>query len=294
MNQSDKPTLRIHEDPAFLREAVNYTAAETGFLARLVEKDYFATLFLSHLAGHDGANLVFKGGTCLAKIHSEFYRLSEDLDFVIPVNDGATRNDRRLLVEDAKSFYSNLSESSAGIYRAKKLQGANQSKQFLGAVGYRSVLDGREQTIKVEISLREPLLCPVEDAQALTILISPASERQMVPPVPVRCISLKEAMAEKFRAALTRRIAAIRDFYDIGHAVSHLGLDIDDPDFVELVKSKLAVPGNDPINLDPRRFDNLRSEMNETLRPVIRSDDLPSFDFEFAIGLAKQMAEKVS
>ena len=38
---------------------------------------------------------MLKGGTCLAKAHAEFYRLSEDLDFVIPSPIDATRSERR-------------------------------------------------------------------------------------------------------------------------------------------------------------------------------------------------------
>lgn len=36
-------------------------------------------------------------------------------------------------------------------------------------------------------------------------------------PVMLPCISKIEAFAEKFRAAMTRREVAIRDFYDIDH-----------------------------------------------------------------------------
>ena len=32
---------RLHDDVAYFRSAVSYTAAETGFLDVLVEKDYF-------------------------------------------------------------------------------------------------------------------------------------------------------------------------------------------------------------------------------------------------------------
>lgn len=38
--------LRLHEDPSLFREAVNFTAAETGFTSRLVEKDYFCSVLL--------------------------------------------------------------------------------------------------------------------------------------------------------------------------------------------------------------------------------------------------------
>ena len=42
--------IRLHEDPDLFREAVNYTAACTGFVARLIEKDYFCSIVLQRLA----------------------------------------------------------------------------------------------------------------------------------------------------------------------------------------------------------------------------------------------------
>ena len=54
--------LRLHEDAALFREAVNYTAVQVGFAPRLVEKDYFCSVLLAHLEGA-GAGLVFRGGT---------------------------------------------------------------------------------------------------------------------------------------------------------------------------------------------------------------------------------------
>ncbi len=51
---SRKPTaIRCHEDPALFVEALNFTAADTGFAARLIEKDYFCSLVLDYLAGTD-------------------------------------------------------------------------------------------------------------------------------------------------------------------------------------------------------------------------------------------------
>lgn len=83
MNKPEPIAIRTHEDRDWFLEAVNFTAATTGFSPRLIEKDYFCTVLLQHLA--TAGVLVFKGGTCLAKVHGEFYRLSEDLDFVIPM-----------------------------------------------------------------------------------------------------------------------------------------------------------------------------------------------------------------
>jgi predicted nucleotidyltransferase component of viral defense system len=81
MSKAEPPAINAHEDEALFRDAVRFTAEESGFMPRLIEKDYFCTLLLDHLSRAGGAELVFKGGTSLTKIHSELYRLSEDLDY---------------------------------------------------------------------------------------------------------------------------------------------------------------------------------------------------------------------
>jgi predicted nucleotidyltransferase component of viral defense system len=62
------PIRRHVEDPDLLLQAIEYTARQTGFHPRLVEKDYFCSVVLEHLSAN-GEALHFKGGTCLAKIH---------------------------------------------------------------------------------------------------------------------------------------------------------------------------------------------------------------------------------
>ena len=81
------------------------------------------------------------------------------------------------------------------------------------------------ETIKIEVGLREPLLLPATRQKTGTIILDPISTKPMVKPFTMTCISKKEAYAEKFRAALTRRDAAIRDFFDIDYAVRQLGLE---------------------------------------------------------------------
>ena len=62
MTVSELPPIQLHEDPELFGESVDYTSATTGFVARLVEKDYFCSVVLQHLASV--SNLVFRGGTC--------------------------------------------------------------------------------------------------------------------------------------------------------------------------------------------------------------------------------------
>lgn len=69
------------------REKVREFCKSTGELLGtksepLIEKDLYLTIILAELQNtklHE--NLVFKGGTCLAKAYLNYHRFSEDLDF---------------------------------------------------------------------------------------------------------------------------------------------------------------------------------------------------------------------
>ena len=65
---------------------------------------------------------------------------------------------------------------------------------------------------------------------------------------PVAVLSRQEAYAEKLRAALSRREPAIRDHYDVDHAFRTGRIQPQDGRLVDLVRQKLAVPGNEPID----------------------------------------------
>jgi predicted nucleotidyltransferase component of viral defense system len=292
MVEPEPHAIRVHEDAVLFREAVNYTAAETAFAPRLIEKDYFSTLLLSHLSMADPA-LVFKGGTCLAKVHAGFYRLSEDLDFVISVSEKTSRSERSRLVAGLKNAVGRLERDLPACHVVTPLRGANNSTQYIAVIGYASLVLGQQDTIKVEIALREPLLTPCVDSDAQTLLRDPVSGGSMVSPVRVRCISRIEAMAEKFRAALSRREVAIRDFYDIDYAVRHLGVRPAERTLVDLVRKKLAVCGNEPVDLSTDRMSALRPQLAAQLRPVLRSQDFAEFDLDRAVAIVAGVAARL-
>lgn len=283
--------MRPHEDRDLFREAVNFTAADTAFTARLIEKDYFCSVLLDALSALDGS-LTFKGGTCLAKVYAGFYRLSEDLDFVISSDGNATRTGRSRLVKEVKNAVNALTAGDSGFRVIEPLQGANNSTQYIGTVAYASLLGRQDETIKIEVGLREPLLLPVTEGFAQTLLIDPISHKPMMAPIRFRCISKMEAFAEKFRAALSRREVAIRDFFDIDYAVRTLGLQPQDKDMVSLVRSKLAVPGNEPVNVSEGRLSALRQQLVPQLKPVLRDKDFREFDLDRAFQTVAEMANR--
>jgi predicted nucleotidyltransferase component of viral defense system len=237
--------------------------------------------------------MAFKGGTCLAKVHADFFRMSEDLDFVIPVTEEMTRGQRRKLAAPVKDALSGLEEALPCFRIGQPLEGANNSTQYVGSASYRSLITGQEETIKIEVALREPLLTSTVQGEARTALLDPVTGRPGVTLIPVRCLSRTEAFAEKFRAALSRRDVAARDFFDLDYAVRRLALRPDDGEFVDLVRRKLAVPGNGPIDVSERRLIELRQRVEPQLRPVLRRKDYLEFDVERAFRIVAALATRV-
>jgi len=120
-----------HEtDPDIFRESLSYSEGVTGFTARLIEKDYYCSLILHHLFDRE-TPLVFKGGTCLSKVYADFYRLSEDLDLVIPIPVDTPRNQRRSKMDPIKGIFDELPAVVPGISITRDFSGHNESRQYI-------------------------------------------------------------------------------------------------------------------------------------------------------------------
>jgi predicted nucleotidyltransferase component of viral defense system len=292
MNATERVPIRLHEDPDWFREAVRFTAAQTGFAARLIEKDYFCSVLLEYLIAAD-RSLVFKGGTCLAKVHAGFYRLSEDLDFSIPTPVDSPRGERSRRAEALTRIVAALPRRLASFQVREPLQGANNSTQYVAVLSYQSLIARTDDTIRLELGLREPLFMTAETHATHSILLDPVANEEAVAPFPLPCIAKAEAFAEKIRAALTRREVAIRDFYDLDYAARRLDFRLDDDGVVDLVRRKLAVPGNDPLDTSDARLASLRKQLDTQLKSVLRERDFREFDLERAFGAVSSIALRV-
>jgi predicted nucleotidyltransferase component of viral defense system len=95
-----------------------------------VEKDYWATQFLKEISKltPKGYQLVFSGGTCLAKAHQNTFRMSEDIDIqMIPHAEtvALTNSQQRQLRREIHQLILNILESSDQF----KLASAPQKKE---------------------------------------------------------------------------------------------------------------------------------------------------------------------
>ena len=106
------------------------------------------------------------------------------------------------------------------------------------------------------------------------------TDEDVLPAFPVRCIALQEALAEKTRAALCRLEPAIRDFFDLDFARLKSRLDFDDNGLIDLIRRKISVPGNGPVDLSAARRAELEKQVEAQLRPVLRSRDFDLFDLD--------------
>ena len=291
MSKDDLPDY--HERPEAFRQAIDFTEASTRFSARLVEKDYYCSLVLRHLDEAFRHGLVFKGGTCLSKVHTDFYRLSEDLDFVISMETDALRSMRRKRIAALKELIDGLPERLSGVQLTEPLGGHQRSRQYVGRLSYDSVVTGQAEFITMEISLREPILDTVGRQPARTMLADPLHTRPALDPITVSVLSFRETFAEKFRAAMTRRDPAIRDYYDIDYAVRSGKLDPSEDTLLELLGHKLAVPGNAQINVSNERFAALQRQIESQLKPVLRSGGTEEFDLSRAFEIVAQIAARL-
>jgi len=280
-------------DLDIFREALAHSEATTGFTTTLIEKDYYCSLVLQYFFDSD-TSLVFKGGTCLSKVYADFYRLSEDLDFIIPVTTDTSRNQRRAEMDPIKRVFEKLPTVVPGVAISEAFGGHNESRQYIGYLEYQSAVIEKQEKIKVEVGVREPLLSRVESRTARTIVVNPFSGQPLLPTFTVRAMAMREAYAEKLRAAMTRKDPAIRDFFDLFHAVHEIGLDSQDSDFLSMVRAKLEVPGNAPVDVSAERKWELDRQLEGQLKPVLRPADFIRFNFYEAFELVCSMAKVVS
>jgi predicted nucleotidyltransferase component of viral defense system len=266
-------------DKEKLKDIIPAIAAEHRFRQAIVEKDYYLTIILNSIASSLSGNIVFKGGTLLNKIHLNYHRLSEDLDFSYYGEiDLTARSNRSAAIAPIKEKMPGFL-ASLGLRSDKpKGEGFNSSKQYVFNVLYPSVITGKEGNIKIEISLRQKPY----DQPVLNVIRhfykDPFTGLNMIPEHKILSLSLDEAVAEKLKAAITRKDPAIRDYYDLWH-IAEAGFDFHKFHFMEIFKKKLKDENyqgdfKDRFGLSEDKIDLLIRQIETDLIPVIRIDEV--------------------
>lgn len=236
------------------------------------EKDFLLTLILIKF-GQKYSDLIFKWWTCLNKIYFPYFRLSEDLDFVI--NKDIWRTARQTLLKKYEDdFVSDL--SILWLKLREERTKYDEHKLAMFTFEYKSILDNSIQTIKIDISLKNKLYLPAFSGEIKSDFVDSLLEENIFWSHFINCINLQEALAEKLRASLTRTTPAIRDFFDIWFVKNNSDFNFEDSEFKSLLEIKLKEV-NYKYTLE-EHFENLKKQVQTDLKPVLNNDF--SFNFE--------------
>lgn len=248
----------IHTNRDEFIKILERTSAQTGFPLALLEKDYYITLILSGINALS-ERLIFKGGTCLNKTYYSYYRLSEDIDFSLELpGDTVTRSIRRNTIKPIKDKIQPFTKSYGLSVQDIETAGHRESTQYTYYVNYDSAIVDKQQSIKIEIGLRFNPLLPTAKRNVQHRFLHPFTNEPLFDGGSVKCLALKELVAEKMRAAATRVIIAPRDFYDLDY-LHRAGFDFRDKELQSLFQRKLTEDGFD-TDLKRYRVNMGRSE----------------------------------
>jgi predicted nucleotidyltransferase component of viral defense system len=270
-------------DRVRLQKIIPVLAQKHNFRLEIVEKDYYLTLILNNIESHLSDKLIFKGGTLLNKIHLNYHRLSEDLDFTyLSKEELLSRSKRSRAIapirENMRKFLKFLelkSENPEG-------RGFNNSTQYIFDISYPSFITGKDEHIKIEVALRQiPIDKPVYNA-INHFYKDPFTGESLIPTNKILSLSFNEAVAEKLKAAITRRDLAIRDYYDLWY-IAEAKFDFHNKQFLSIFKKKLEnerYKGDYKYNfgLSKDSIDLLYKQVETDLIPVIRVGE--SFDLD--------------
>lgn len=247
------------------------------------EKDFLLTLILIKFA-EKYPDLVFKWWTCLNKIYFPYFRLSEDLDFVI--NKDIWRTARQTLLKKyEEDFTKDL--SLLWLKLREERTKYDEHKLAMFTFEYNSIVDNSPQTIKIDISLKNKLYLPTFSGEIKSNFKDTFLEENIFQPHFINCINLQEALAEKLRASLTRTTPAIRDFFDIWFVKTNSDFDFEDKEFQKLLDIKLKEV--DYKYTLEEHFENLKKQVQTDLKPVLNNDFSFSFEeiFTFILSFKK-------
>ena len=280
----------IHKNKEEFIKTLERASKKKEFLLPLLEKDYYLTLILSGV--HElSEDLIFKGGTCLNKIYYSYYRLSEDLDFSMKLpRYEATRGERRKCIQPVKDKIKKFVESFDLKIDDSVNPGRNESKQYVYYFVYQSALRQVEAKIKFEIGLRYNPILEVEKRQVQHNFLHPFTGEPLFDGGRVNCLSLKEIVSEKLRAAALRKTIAPRDFYDLDFILRNK-FNLADKEVLKLFVKKLAEDGGDPdlakyrVNLgrSDHEIKEMRSRIENELFDVLTPGERGHFDLDKAL-----------
>ena len=251
---------------------ISRKANKEGVRQQQVEKDYIISWILWGVYNNDLLKdaLIFKGGTCIKKVHIEDYRYSEDLDFTLhpdleqKITDDALYaafNEVFVAIKEAANIDLSIPEESKEVHESGGI------KFFIDYVG---PLGGKGDHVKTDISKGEKLEFEVKRSIMLNRYSDIADEDE----VTIQRYGFEEIVIEKMAALMGRTIP--RDLYDFEYLTNTVGIELQDVYYE--YRSKAEHKGHNPDEFVAKVTEKekiLEQAWEKNLRNQIK--DLPKF-----------------
>lgn len=175
---------------------IDKIAIAKGVRAKQIEKDYVISWVLWGIARNEflNNNLVFKGGTCLKKMHFENYRYSEDMDFTLR-DDSVSDKD---ILDEFQNIFNQIYEESR--IKIILINDSIDNHEASGSLKFKmsySATHGSDE-IKVDVTRGETIEFDVEHLKVL----SNYSDLEEDGETRIYSYSLEEVLIEKITALM--------------------------------------------------------------------------------------------
>jgi uncharacterized protein len=240
----------------------------------VLERDYCLAWFLVGLSRSELRQaLVFKGGTALKRCYFGDYRFSEDLDFTM-----AEPGDLDGILAGLETVYTEVQRASGivfGFARADRKSHHNSHTFYLSYEG--PVPRASPNEIKVDVTIREELVRPVEDRP---VLRGYEEYEDLPADVTVRAYSLEEIAIEKLVALTDKARNEPRDLYDLWHLISERRVEL--ASLIPEIEKKLDFRRRNRMSMaDELGAKEARYKKLWTVRLASQMAVLPAFDEVF-------------
>ena len=277
----------LHNDKERFARNTTAVSKSAGMDPALVEKDYFVTLFLKHLAEKEPL-LVFKGGTCLSKCFKLIKRFSEDIDINLFGMEGLSHRRKK---EMKYNIVETIDSLELKLFNPEEVRSGRDHNVY--KVLYPSIF--QSPSLKQHLEIETYFLIgsfPTANMNVTSFIYDYLKERGFddiisefgLEPFEVRVQALERTFVDKIFAVcdyhMTGKInGQSRHLYDIHKILPHMTLNDDLKDFVEEVRKvregkrdclsaakDVSLP--DMIN-DVMEKDAYRTDYNERAAPLL-------------------------
>ncbi len=254
----------------------------------LLEQDVRLHRLLHHLTKESAVaeKMVFKGGTYLIKCHLNYPRFSVDLDFTWRRQeewDGVGVNRLRDLTRPARNQWRDSMQLAAQrfgyAFDAEKIRWGSSSRMGTANFGYTNSY-GERTIIKIQLNFVEPLEFEPMTVEATSLdtgvdtgigrLYDDEDLKLYQRPYPVVGYDVREVVAEKCRAILTRRVPKGRDLLDLYLIERDLNVRMEDQ--MQAIENKLdfALGLGEKYRLNYTKASTLLDQLaSEDIQPLL-------------------------